>query len=194
MNANFCTHRSTTFTYGILLCTSATRTWQMPKPKRFPGPSYTPPKSAIPKKYYTPKINPYRKKRPEPDLNFGRRNPAKRMAAQQHRYNFSSPTQANAYPLGASNSQVLKQEMNPMQVSTRQVEVDDHAMRSSVIDKIDEGFKAWCKIQTDQVELERIIANTERANSERYHCRFICTVVAAVLIAWIFGATFKAFD
>ncbi|KAH9213883.1 hypothetical protein DL95DRAFT_446794 [Leptodontidium sp. 2 PMI_412] len=169
----------------------------MPKPKRFPAPSYTPPKSSIPKKDYTPSINPHPKKPPKPDLNFGRQNPAKRMA-QQQRYNSSPQTQANAYPLGGSNSQMLEREMNTMQVSTRLV--DDYTMQSSVIDKIDEGFKAWCKIQAEQTELERarevtqrIVAETDKVNSERYHQRFVFSLAAAAVIAWIVGSIFKVF-
>lgn len=51
--------------------------------------------------------------------------------AQQQRYNSSPQTQANAYPLGGSNSQMLEREMNTMQVSTRLV--DDYTMQSSVV-------------------------------------------------------------
>ncbi|KAL5324671.1 hypothetical protein ACEPPN_009219 [Leptodophora sp. 'Broadleaf-Isolate-01'] len=45
----------------------------MPRERRKKGPAYTPPKSSIPKKDYTPNVNPHQKKPPRPDLNRGRR-------------------------------------------------------------------------------------------------------------------------
>ncbi|KAG4443346.1 hypothetical protein IFR05_001135 [Cadophora sp. M221] len=47
----------------------------MPRERRKKGLACTPPKSSIPKKDYTLRVNPHRKKAPRPDLNLGRGKP-----------------------------------------------------------------------------------------------------------------------